>query len=292
MMHIIRRKLTQLATRFYDPLVPIQIGSITIEIPLSHQLREIIKSLPQYNFNLARIAKYLGVFFEDLRIIDIGANVGDSAAYIRNYSNASILCIDGDAKYAKVLAKNASKFTNVDVCKALVGAQTAEANVKLTSGKGTAYLEASDSGVKFRTLDNILSEFPKYKKSKLIKIDTDGYDSIILRSCRNYLEVEKPILFFEFDPHLMERNGDDAFDFIKFLTISGYKYFIFYMNSGDYILSCESGEENLLNQLIHFFSGRSLDIYADICAIPAEYENIYDSITKQEIEHFQKIRQY
>ncbi len=292
MLQGLKRRLIKNISKVYNPLVTISIGSQTIKIPLSHDLRDIMLLYPEYNFNLARIVKYVNEQMPDVRVIDIGANIGDTVAFIKNYSDVPILCIDGDEKYMNILAENTAKYKNVFSCKTLVGAETKEVNLKLKSGKGTAYLEEGGEAIPMRSLENILEDFPDFKRSKIIKSDTDGFDTIILRSCGNYLKSIKPILFFEFDPHLIKKNNDDAFDFISFLEAHGYHYFIFYVNIGDYLVSCSSDQKDLLNQIIHYFSGRKLDLFADVCAFTDEDKHIFEHITTQEILHFRQVRNY
>ncbi len=292
MLNALKRKLLKTFSKVYDPLVSLNIGNQTIKIPLSHDLRDILKLYPEYNFNLSRIVKYVNEQVSDVKVIDIGANIGDTVAFIKNYSDVPILCIDGDEKYMKLLSENTAQFKNVYSCKTLVGAETKEVNLKLKSEKGTAYVEEGGKAVQMRSLENILLDFPEFKSSKIIKSDTDGFDTIILRSCVNYLKSVKPILFFEFDPHLIKKNNDDAFDFIKFLEESGYHYFIFYVNIGDYLVSCTSEQKELLSQLINYFSGRKLDIFADVCAFTTEDKQIFENIVEKEVSHFRQVRNY
>lgn len=292
MFQIIKRRLIKIISKFYDPLVNLQIGNQTIKIPLSHQLREIINLYPDYNFNLPRIVKYISTSLPDVKVIDIGANIGDTVAFIKNFTDVPILCIDGDDKYMKILKENTAKYNNVSSCQALVGAETKDVTLKLKSEKGTAYLEQGGEAVSMRSLENIIVDFPLFKNSKIIKSDTDGFDTIILRSCSNYLKTIKPILFFEFDPHLIKKNNDDPFSFIEFLQESGYHYFIFYTNIGEHLISCTADEKETLSQLIHYFSGRNLDLFADVCAFSLSDKNLFDLCKDQEINHFRKVRNY
>jgi FkbM family methyltransferase len=292
MLNALKRRLVRQIAKVYDPLLPLQIGNQTIKIPLSHQLREIINVFPEYNFNLPRIIQIISTQLQDVTVIDIGSNIGDTVAYIKNYSDVPILCIDGEDKYMKVLKENIKTYTNVSTCLSLVGAETKEVNLKLVSNKGTAFVEEGTESVQMRTLENILSEYPKFKHSKIIKSDTDGFDTIILRSCSDYLKTIKPVLFFEFDPHLIKKNNDDAFDFMNFLQETGYYYFIFYVNTGDYLLSCNAGQKDTIEQLIHYFSGRQLDLFADVCAFSIDDKHLFELCEKDEIAHFKQVRKY
>lgn len=287
----IKKRIIKYTTKVYDPLVDIAIGNQTIKIPLSHQLREIVKLYPEYNYNLPRIVKYLEDKINDLKVIDIGANVGDTVAFIRNFSEVPILCIDGEDNFLSILKQNIAQYRNVSVCKALVGAENKTENIKLVSGKGTAFIEKSSQPVTVRTLENILEEFSDFKNSKILKSDTDGFDTIILRASADFLKRVQPILFFEFDPYLISRNNDDPFAFIDFLKQCGYSYLIFYVNNGDYLLST-SIDDPAVSQLIHYFSGRNINMFADVCAFSNEDKPFFDLVTTKEVTHFKTARRY
>ncbi len=292
MLKALKRRITKKISAIYDPLTTIKIGSQEIKLPLSHQLREIVEVYPDYNFNLPRIIKYINSVVKDVTVIDIGSNIGDTVAFIKNYCDVPILCIDGNEKYMQILKENTAKYKNVSSCLTLVGAETKEVNLKLISEKGTAYLEEGGKAVPMRTLENILNDFPDFKNSKVIKSDTDGFDTIILRSCANVLKKNKPVLFFEFDPHLIKRNNDDALDFINFLEQCGYQYFIFYVNNGDYLISCTANEKETIQQLVAYFSGRKLDIFADICAFSLADKDLFELCKTNEMEHFRQARNF
>src|SRR6202007_2233402 len=135
---------------------------------------------------------------------------------------------------------------NVSVCNALVGAETKETNVSMKVERGTAFVVEAENKTRMRTLENILEEFPDFRNSKILKVDTDGYDTFVLRGSEGYLKNVKPVVFFEFDPHLIRSNNDDPFSFITYLKNCGYYYFIFYMNNGDYLLSCDIEQRNII----------------------------------------------
>jgi len=288
----IKRRITKIIAKAYDPLVDLRIGNQVIKVNLSHQLREILAIYPLYNFNLARIVGYVENQTGKCSVIDIGANVGDTVAFIRNNSDTPILCIDGEEKYVTLLRKNVQQYEKVYVCQALVGKENKEENIKLKVENGTAHVEQGANPVRVRTIQNILAEFPDFIESRILKTDTDGFDTWILRSCPEYLQMSKPILFFEFDPYFITRNGDNPWDFLEYLRQVGYRYLIFYTNIGDYLLSCDIGATEIVNQLIHYFSGRNIEMFADICAFQSEDKELFDYTIEQEIKFFKKFRGY
>jgi hypothetical protein len=48
----------------------------------------------------------------------------------------------------------------------------------------------------------VLLRKPILVNSKMLKIDTDGFDTLILKSAVDFLKRAKPIIFFEYDPFL------------------------------------------------------------------------------------------
>jgi hypothetical protein len=99
-------------------------------------------------------------------------------------------------------------------------------------------------------------------------------------------------LFFEFDPYLAKQNNDDPFTIIPFLKKCGYEYLMFYHATGDFVCSCSVHDEQLIDQMVHYFSGRKVEFYADLCAFPAKDKDIYENFVQQEIAHFRKVRNY
>jgi FkbM family methyltransferase len=288
---IVKRKLTRLISSFYNPLIDLKIGNQKIKIQFSHPLIQVMELYPDYNFNLPRMISRVGAKYKDLKIIDIGANVGDTVAFIRNYSDAPILCIDGDPKYLELLKMNVAQFKDIAICNAIVGKETKEIQGEYKIERGTGFVAEGNKKTAIRTIENILEEFPNFKNSKVVKIDTDGYDTVILKGCSNFLKNVTPVLFFEFDPYLI-KNNDDPFSLFAYLKGCGYTYFIFYMNNGDYLLSCTVDDTHLLDELVHFFSGRNIDVFADICAFSSKDKDLFDTCVQQEIVHFKKARNY
>ena len=68
----------QLLVRLGDPTVRYRVGAAELELPLSHELPFYQHDHPQYDRQLGAIAAELGG-----PVVDVGANVGDSAAAIR-----------------------------------------------------------------------------------------------------------------------------------------------------------------------------------------------------------------
>jgi len=292
MLAALKRRFIKYISKVYDPLIDLKIGNQTIKTFMSHQLRQNVVLYPDYNYNLPRLIKYTLKFKPNTKVIDIGANIGDTTAFIKNFTDVPVLCIDGEARYIEILKKNVAQYNNVAICKALVGAENMDSKVSLKTERGTAFVAESSDVTRIRTLENILEEFKDFQDANILKSDTDGFDTIIVRACKSFLEKNKPMLFLEYDPFLITRNNDDPFAFIDFLKERGYYWFIFYVNNGDYLLSCSIEQKPIIDQLIHYFSGRQIASFMDIAVFAKEDKELFDYCANAEIAHFKKVRNY
>jgi hypothetical protein len=74
-------RLTRFILRFGDPALPHKIGATTIELPFSHRLPLYQSWFPTYDRALPRLAERISARYPESPIIDVGANVGDTAGH-------------------------------------------------------------------------------------------------------------------------------------------------------------------------------------------------------------------
>lgn len=277
--------------KFSDPLICYKIGNYSLLLPFSHNLAFYIKKYPNYSSNLGRIAKLVNEKYHNLSIIDIGANVGDSIAIIKTEVDCPILCIEGNERFLKILEKNAVLFPNVHIEKAYVGNKTEHTTLRLKEEGGTAHLcEDKLSEIHIKTLPDILKNHQFFLKSKMLKIDTDGFDCIILRGSLDYLSVAKPIVFFEYDPFFLSKQNDDGLSIFTMLNSIGYKVAMVYDNFGEYMLSIELMNLHLLENIHNHFSDRGGKYYCDLCVFHSEDNDLFEKTRLSEIQFFKKTR--
>ena len=273
--------------RFNDPLVNYKIGKYSFSIPLSHNLPHILKKYPNYSFSIGRIAKLIGEKYNTLSIIDIGANIGDSIAIIKIYIDCPILCIEGNERFFKICKHNSTFFSNINLEKVYVSIKTEHLKMKIQEDGGTAYLrEDSADNIQTETLSDILKKNPLFLKSKFIKIDTDGFDCLILRGGLNILKIAKPIVFFEYDPFFLSKQNDDGISIFATLSSIGYKKALIHDNFGDYMSSIELTNSYQVEDLHNYISGRGGSRYYDICVFHSEDDDLFETIRTSEIEFF------
>jgi FkbM family methyltransferase len=276
---------------FTKELVSFNLNGKEILLPLSHDLPIIRTTIPFYSENIGRIVYHIKKKYNNLSAIDIGANVGDTVFIIKSYVDIPILCIEGDDNYFSLLNKNISKWDNVAVEKSFVGDNSImQAEYVSSKGSGKIITGSLESKIKFEKLDSILERNESFRKSKFIKIDTDGFDIKIIKNEIDIFEMSKPIIFFEYDPFLFENLGENGFSVFEELHKIGYEKLVFYDNTGEYLLTTDLNNKLLIEDLHYFFSGRKNLRYCDICAFHSEDSDLADEIRLGELKYFADYR--
>ena len=276
--------------KFSDPLITAKIGNFQIALPFSHNLPAYLKKYPYYSTNLARIAEAVNRHFKDFSLIDIGANVCDSVALLRSKSFFPILCIEGDDYFFSILEKNSKQFNNVSLCKVFLGEKNCADFFSLNAIGGTASIQKNEEGRNFKIqiLSNVLDDFKKFKRSKMLKIDTDGFDGFILKGATQFIKEMKPIIFFEFDPFFLKKQNDNGLAVIMHLKKLGYSHALVYDNFGELICGINLEDSLIVESLNNYYTGKNGFSYADICAFHKENQELYKKVYATENQFFLK----
>jgi len=187
----------------------------------NHPLFNILESAPNYQKNLAKIAQNVFAKYSLSTMGDVGANIGDTASLIRSKTNIPILCIEGDEEYFKYLEKNTKYLRNVTRVCTLVGDGKVAGNLSLERirAQGTMRLVPSKKKIKTNTnrntVDSIIFTQPILKPVKLIKVDTDGFDTQVLRGAKKIIKRNKPVIFMEYTPDLIINHDSSYLSFIR-----------------------------------------------------------------------------
>jgi FkbM family methyltransferase len=276
------RVVNQLST-IYDPIINYKLNGYDIKLPISHALPSILSQYPYYSSNLARVASCVKEKYEDLTIIDIGANIGDSVFILRKSVFCPILCIEGDERFFEILQMNTISAENVSIKKIFVGDADQTLNTELVIVSGTAHFEESNSKTtEFKKLSSILSEEPKFLNAKMIKIDTDGFDLSIIRGSIDFLQCTKPIIFFEYDPFFLSKQNDDGLSIFPLLRSLGYHTITIYDNFGTYVTSLLLTNLNQIEDFHRYLLVQN-GFYYDMCAFHEEDSDLVDRLRKIEM---------
>jgi FkbM family methyltransferase len=249
----VRRALVRLG----DPLVEWPVAGLELAMPLSHELPFYRHDHPLYDRPLGLVAAEVGG-----PVVDVGANVGDTAAEIRSRTDAPILCVEGDDRFFALLARNASRIGGLELEHAFVDAPE---TAVVERHRGTARLRGPRGGepqshqaLRSKSLPRILEEHPRFAEPALLKLDTDGMDVPIVLANLELLARIRPVLFFEYDPHLGAT--PDVFGRLREI---GYRRMDVYENTG------ELAQRVDLPGAIHDeYAGHGGARYADVCVWP------------------------
>ncbi len=203
-----------------DPLVQIDLYGRRLSAPLSHELPYYHALYPAYNRNLVDVIRALPVKGRPPRVVDIGANIGDTAAMVLSETPAELLCIDADPRYFELLRQNIHD-ERVTAVRAAVGAKGGD-RVRIERQAGTGSLRPDESSaLEVSTLPDLLAQYPQFNAPDLVKVDTDGHDFAIIEASSEWLATVRPALFYESDDHLAT-GGTSAVSTLKLLASLGY----------------------------------------------------------------------
>jgi FkbM family methyltransferase len=225
----IRRRLSW-AVRDRFPLRPVHrtVQGVDMVLPWSHRLPDYARIEPEYGQNLPRLAAALTARDgRPVAVLDIGANVGDSALQILDATDGRVLCVEGDGGFLPFLHRNTDADDRVVVEPSLLLPEDADGNddawAPVRVG-GTTRFEHGTSADTAATISvaELRRRHPDFDGLRLAKSDTDGYDVVLIPSVARTYADSRPVLFFEYDPVLSKRAGNDARAVWAELTELGY----------------------------------------------------------------------
>ena len=228
-------KLKRTIRIFFKIDQKIYICNKKIYLPPGHLLSLYNDSHQDYDQFLPKIIEN---FEENISILDIGANVGDTLfRLISSNSKLKYYCIEADDYFFEYLKKNKELLdtdlqNKIYLIKELVG-EKLTGNLSKSS-TGTKTLIESNTGIKTKKLDQIIKE-NDIKNIKLIKVDVDGYDHNVLFSAIEELIKNKPDLFFEYYI-LNESTHKEYIRLLEKLFEIGYNKWVVLDNYGSIIL--------------------------------------------------------
>ncbi len=258
--------------------------------PPGHDFFSNYTIFPYYQRNLQRLSVFLFEMDPNLKIIDVGANIGDTALLIRSVISAPLLCVEGDEKFIPFLEKNTRPFREVHIEKTFLGApDQGQAAASRTYEYGTMRFQAGGDSLpdNMTTLDSLLLKNEYFTKAGLLKIDTDGFDFHILRGASDWLSKARPVLFFEYDREYLRQQGVEALQVFEFLDSVGYHKVMFYDNLGKLMMATDSRDAVTLRQLTEYSGPDNKGVpYYDLCVFPEEKDSWFQAFLEQEWDFF------
>ena len=203
--------------------------------------RSVVKSIVKF------ILKKKNKFKSSFTILDVGSNIGDKSLSLaknlldRNFTNFNIFSFEPtDYAFKKQLRninlnpklkKKISSFKKY-VSDEKIKPSKIYSSWKLDSNAEShkihkGFLKKVDKSTKAISLDSFIKK-NKIRNTIILKIDVDGFEMNVLKSCKKTLKKNSPIIFMEYAPYTMIEQGFSVKQFKKF--ISKYNYSIFDLN--------------------------------------------------------------
>ena len=121
---------------------------------------------------------------------------------------------------------------------------------------------------------------------KLLKVDTEGFDTIILRGSKEYVQTVKPVIYLEFNWDNMNAIGENGLLTIFELWKAGYRKILFFDDRGKYILTADLDNKELIQSLSNYADGKTgLIYYYNLCLVHGEDEDIASKIALAESQY-------
>jgi FkbM family methyltransferase len=245
--------------------VNVQLWGRQLRLPAYHHLPYIVGNNPLCFMPLVHGAAALTN--RTLTVVDIGANVGDSALLLESHfpGRCKFICVEPNPDWIPYLKLNTAGLS-VEIIPRFLG-EGQRLSVRPRE-PGSAAAQVSDTGDPSIPLDEICDG----KEIDFIKLVTEGFEFPILRSGKRTLSRAKPALIFEWDPALWREQKEEPSDIFAWLAEFSYQDFCFFSDSGIFYCRIKGNQAETIRSLLAVAECRNgMDTpFWDVLAAPSE----------------------
>lgn len=260
-------------------------------VSTDHPLPGTLAAHPHYSQNLARLVGLVAAKYPRPGLIDVGANIGDTARFVRALDDTPILCVEGNEDYVPFLRRNVTGMPDIEIEECFVGDAERDDGWSIVTQDGTGRL--CDDGLlstrrrtTTRRLDDVLATRGRFSRAKVLKSDTDGFEAKVVRGARRYLSEARPIVFLEYDPRLLGEYGDDGLEMLLEFRRAGYDGALVYDAFGNLLVGLRLDDWGIVEQL-HEYLGQSTPIpYFDVALFHADDGDLFSVCLDRERAFF------
>lgn len=221
---------------FKQGVTTLRVGRFDIVAPKNHALGPILATQPYRDLCVGVTAKHVSRKYPHGTMIDIGANIGDTAAIIATYAGNKLILVEASDYFFKFLVENAQRLPNhTELRKTLVADGTAIVGAFKHWG-GTASFTEGDFAAQVQSTR--LCDLAD-AATCFVKLDTDGYDFRILEDSLTWLSNARPAVLFESQIRSREDLEGANKLFASMMNI-GYSHFVVWDDPGFHLLSTSS----------------------------------------------------
>ncbi len=267
---------------FSQGTTQIQCGNFSIDVPKNHLLAHLLSKQPMRDQCIGRVAAQISKKYPESTFLDIGANVGDTAAIMATYASNRLILVEPSAYFLTFLTRNVAKFPNETLLVNAFVADGAPIAGELHHWAGTAALSGATQHA--RTIPTQPISQIATESTRFIKIDTDGFDFKIIAASIDWLQISHPALLFE-DQIRNQTDLQSANQTFVSLEKIGYTFFIVWDDPGLHIVSTTSlatiqDLNGYLFQLWSHDTRRAIHNYDVLCLHNADAD-VFDAINAQ-----------
>jgi FkbM family methyltransferase len=210
--------------RFPNRKVTRDVQGVPMVLPWPHRLPDYAGN-GTYGQNLVGLASQLAALAGPVKVLDVGANVGDSTLQILHAADSRFLCIEADPYYLEYLYLNVGGRPDVEIVEALLTPDVRTMATTAVRRGGTTRFTDGDGGDALASITpaDLRAQHPDFADLRLIKSDTDGYDVVLVPAIAATWADTRPVLFFEYDHHLSRTAGNDPLEVWPRLASLGYR---------------------------------------------------------------------
>ncbi len=253
--------------------LPMKIGKFDLLVPPQNPAYETYRDNLKYNSEIGRIASSVYTKYPEMVSVDVGANIGDTAAIIRSACPAPIVCIEGDELLGHVLTENIRILGDATVVQVYLSDNLEEQYVCIQKeGWNNTLLPVTGEGrgkkIGFMPLDDAIKDLDLHRV-KLLKVDTEGFDGRVLRGSQNVLKIGRPVVVFEYNREILTPLGEDGLSIFSHLKNHGYRSALFWDPRGRFLLATSLNDMALIEDLHNYVDFREKPLgylpYLDVC---------------------------
>lgn len=248
----------------------VTVGKFPIQMPGNNIQLINYQLYPDLNIQLGRLAAAIYKKYPGMTVIDVGANVGDTIAVLKSAVEVPVIGVEGDDTSFQFLEKNVIQFSNVFIVKTFLGEKTQETKVSMDKSGWNNTIIPDAGGtqqITLKTLDEVISSGSFGKADiKLLKVDVEGFDTIVLRGAAAIIHQHKPVLFFEYNRENMIAINEHGLSTILSFREEGYRKIAFFDHKGTLVAATDLQNEEVIKYLHEYISSKhNLLGYYDIC---------------------------
>ncbi|HEX8915293.1 MAG TPA: FkbM family methyltransferase [Humisphaera sp.] len=267
----------------------VPIGRFHINIPRVNPLATGYVTSPDYSGELGRLVAAVARKYPGRGLIDVGANVGDTAAIAKNVADIPILCVEGDPHSFAFLRENMKQFAHVTLVQAFLDESSGTRQLRASKvGWNATLVPATGQGgsseiLELLSLDDVIAaQGSGPDVYKILKIDAEGFDLRILRGSSRFVSEARPVLYFEYNRENLSALGEDGLQAFEWLRSHGYTHVTIFDARGQFITEADLSNTTLIEDLHRYARHPSPIVYYDVCAFHLDDADVAQWFAAQE----------